>query len=67
MSEWTGCKFVRQDPSGVFNVCRVEVHCATGAAKLVEVGIDLVNWEPGFMSPLPWFVCVCVCVSLDWL
>ena len=64
VDERTGCKFasVRQDPSGVFNICRVEVHCATGAAKLVEVDVDLMNWEPGFMSPLPQFVCV----SLDW-
>ena len=63
VDEWTGSEFVRQDPSGVFNVCRVEVHCATGAAKLVEVGVDIVGWEPGFMSPLLrlW------CVSLDWL
>ena len=63
VDEWTSCEFVRQDPSGVFNVCSCDVHCATGAAKLVEVGVDLVNWEPGFMAPLPRFVCV----SLDWL
>ena len=63
MDELTICKFVTQDPSGVLNVCHIEVHCATGAAKLVEVGVDIVGWEPGFMSPLLrlW------CVSLDWL
>ena len=63
VDEWTSCEFVRQDTSGVFNLCSCDVHCATGAAKLVEVGVNLINWEPGFMAPLPRFVCV----SLDWL
>ena len=63
VDKWTSCEFVRQDSSGVFKVCHCDVHCGTGAAKLVEVGVDLLNWEPGFMSPLPRFVCV----SLDWL
>ena len=54
---------MRQDPEGFFNPCTVQVHNVTGAAVMTTVHKQLPDLEPGFMVPLPCFMCI----SLDWL
>ena len=56
-------QFVRQDSQGFFNPVVVQVHTLTGAARIESVHEHLLNLEPGFMVPLPSFICK----SLDWL
>ena len=54
---------MRQDPEGFFNPCTVQVHNITGAAVMTTMHKQLPHLEPGFMVPLPRFMCL----SLDWL
>ena len=56
-------QFVRQDPQGFFNPVVIQVHTLTGATRIESVEERLLNLEPGFMVPLPSFICK----SLDWL
>ena len=55
--------FVRQGVGGILHPCTVRVHNLTGAAVIETIHEQLAHLEPGFMVPLPRFVCV----SLDWL
>ena len=55
--------FVRQDVDGILHPCTVRVHNLTGAAVIETIHEQLAHLEPGFMVPLPRFVCI----SLDWL
>ena len=56
-------QFVRQDAKGFFNPIVIEVHTLTGAARIQCVEERMLNLEPGFMVPLPGFICK----SLDWM
>ena len=63
LSGYRSFKVVRQNTSGELVPVNVEVHCETGAARIKSVDTQLAQMDPGFMVPMPRFLCL----VFDWL
>ena len=63
MSGYRSFKVVRQNTSGELVPVNVEVHCELGAARIKSVDTMLAQMDPGFMVPMPRFLCP----VFDWL